>query len=196
MGYHIRTGLVEEHESTLDMIYGAIVKGEALRFDCRMPEDINKMKYQFNRVLKATDVLITECGGRFKGIRQRVKVKEDWKNMAVVIEPVTAQTAGITAVRPAEPNEYDAVERLKQFTGSMDLIRFTPSESFDLAEWQLAIKEIGFDLVANPDEPGWIGGISEYGKAEYAVARTTKAKPTGFDMLKSFQSSGDMSQEP
>lgn len=176
----------------MDMIYGAIVKGEALRFDCRRPEDINKMKYQFNRVLKATDILIEECEGRFKGMRARVKVKEDWKNMAIVIEPVTAQTAGITAITPAEPNEYDAVERLKQFTGNMDLIRFTPSESFDLAEWQLAIKEIGFDLVADPDEPGWIGGINEYGKAEYAVARTTKKVPSGFDMLKSFQSSGDI----
>lgn len=110
--------------------------------------------------------------------------------MAIVIEPSVAQTAGITAVTPAQPNQYDAVERLKQFTGNMDLIRFTPTESFDLEEWQLAINEIGFDLVADPDKPGWIGGINEYGKAEFAIARTTKATPTGFDLLGSFDTPG------
>lgn len=196
MGYHIRTGLVEEHKSTLDMVYAALEKGEALRFDCRRPEDMNRTKYQFNRVLKATDVLITECGGKFKGMRARVKVKEDWKNMAIVIEPATAQTAGITSIQPAEPNEYDAIEKLKQFEGNMDLVRFTPTEAFDLTEWQLALNEIGFDLVADPDQPGWIGEVSEYGKAQYAVARSTKKVPSGFDMLKSFQSSGDFVQEP
>lgn len=192
MGYHIRTGLVTEHESTLNMVYAAIVKGEALRFDCGRPEDMNRMKYQFNRVLKATDVLVTECDGKFKGMRARVRVKEDWKNMAIVIEPSVAQTAGITSIMPAEPNEYDAVEKLKQFEGNMDLVRFTPTSSFDLAEWQLALNEIGFDLVADPDSPGWIGEVDDYGKAKYAVARTTKKIPSGFDMLKSFQSSGDI----
>lgn len=190
MGYHIRTGLVTEHESTLDMIARSVLKGEALRFDCGRPEDMNRMKYQFNRVLKATTVLITECDGRFVGLRKQVKVVEDWKHMAIVIEPSIAQTAGITAVMPAQPNQYDAVERLKQFEGNMDLIRFTPTESFDLMEWQLAINEIGFDLVADPDAPGWIGGVNEYGQAEYAVARTTKTKPTGFDLLSSFGATG------
>ncbi len=194
MGYHIRTGLVKEHESTLDMILRSISQGEALRFDCGRPEEMNRMKYQFNRVLKATEVLINECDGRFKGIRQRVKVCEDWKNMAIVIEPSSAQAAGITSITPAEPNEYDAIEKLKQFEGNMDLVRFTPTSSFDLAEWQLALNDIGFDLVADPDEPGWIGEVDEHGKAKFAVARTTKKVRTGFDMLK--ESLGDIQSEP
>jgi len=189
MGYHIRTGLVTEHESTLDMIYASIVKGEALKFNCGRPEEMNRMKYQFNRVLKATDILITECDGRFKGLRQRVRVCEDWKYMAIVIEPSAGR--GIVTITSAEPNEYEAIDKLKQFEGNMDLIRFTPTASFDLAEWQLALNDIGFDLVANPDEPGWIGGVNDFGKAEYAVARTTKKKVrSGFDLI------GDMSPDP
>ena len=75
MGYHIRTGLVEEHESTLDMIRATIEKGQPLRFDCTTPEHLNRLKYQFNRILRATTVLIEECNGAFVGLRDRVKVR-------------------------------------------------------------------------------------------------------------------------
>lgn len=175
------------------MIHKAVTKGEAIRFDCARPEQMNRMKYQFNRILKATTVLISECGGEFVGLRGKVKVCEDWKHMAIVLEPATPSE--LITILPALPNEYDAIEKLGQFEGIMDLVKFTPTASFDLAEWQLALNEIGFDLMANPDEPGWIGEEYTDGSVEYAVARTTKKQPTGFNMLTAYGRSGDIQPE-
>ena len=194
MGYHIRTGLVEEFKTTLEMIASTIDKGEAIRFDCPNPEQMNKLKYQLNRILRASSVLKDECNGDFNGLREMVQVCEDWKIMAIVVKPVHGPL-DLRSLKPAKANEYDTIDRLKQFEGIMDLVRFTPTAEFDLAEWQLALNEIGFDLMANPDEPGWIGDEYDDGSMEYAVARNTSKKPTGFSMLKSFESSGDINQE-
>lgn len=191
MGYHIRTGLVKEHDSTLAMILAAVNRDTSLRFDCTTPEHMNKLKYQFNRVLRATSVLIHECSGVYVGLRGRVKVSEDWAGMAIVIKPVIAQIGDtLSTIQPAQPNEYDAIERLKQFQGSMDLIRFTPTDEWDIDEWRLAIQSIGFDLMPNPDEPGWIGGEKEDGTLEYAVNRISKQAPSGFDLLGAFEKEG------
>ena len=113
--------------------------------------------------------------------------------MAIIIEPAVASE--LINIMPAQPNEYDAIEKLKQFDGLMDLLRFTPTSSFDLAEWQLALNEIGFDLMANPDQPGWIGEEYVDGSVEYAVSRTTKQAPSGFDMLTTYGQSGDIQPE-
>lgn len=185
MGYHIRTGLVEDHASTLDMILASISRGESLRYDCHIPDKMNRLKYQFNRILRATTVLTSECQGRFIGLRQQVKVREDWKNMAIIIEP-SDTPAGLMTITPAQANQFDAVERLKQFDGSMDIIHFTPTPDWDIAEFRIALQTIGFDLVPNPDEPGWIEDHkgSLFG---FAVARTEKPVPSGFDLLSEFE---------
>jgi len=176
------------------MIATAIDKGESIRFDCPNPEQMNKLKYQLNRILRASSVLKDECNGEFDGLREMVKVCEDWKIMAIIVKPVHGPL-DLRSLKPAQPNEYDAIERLKQFEGTMDLIKFMPTSEFDLAEWQLALNEIGFDLMADPDEPGWIGDEYTDGSVEYAVARNARKQATGFGMLKSFEASGDMIPE-
>ena len=184
MGYHIRTGLVEDHASTLDMILTSVSRGESLRYDCQIPDKMNRLKYQFNRILRATTVLTAECSGRFIGLRQRVKVREDWKNMAIVIEPSDVPE-GILTIMPAQANQFDAINRLKQFDGSMDIIHFTPTSDWGIEEFRLALQEIGFDLVPNPDEPGWIED-HKGSLLGFAVARTEKAPVSGFDLLSEY----------
>lgn len=186
MGYHIRTGLVEDHAAILDTILSAVNRGESLRYDCRKPEAMNKLKYSFNRILRASTILRNECNGNFFGLRGRVRVREDWKNMAIIIEPVIP-TGTLGALVPAQFSEHDAIEKLQQFDGRMDLVKFMPSPSFALDEWRVELKRIGFDLMLDPDEPdAWIGGEREGGELEYAVARVIKKTPTGFDMLSAF----------
>ena len=184
MGYHIRTGLVEDHASTLDMILASISRGESLRYDCHVPNMMNRRKYQFNRILKAASVLTTECQGRFIGLRRSVKVREDWKNMAIIIEPSNTPEA-LTSIMPAQANQFDAIDRLKQFDGSMDIIHFTPTSDWGIEEFRLALQEIGFDLVPNPDEPGWIED-HKGSLLGFAVARTEKAPVSGFDLLSEY----------
>jgi len=191
MGYHIRTGLVEEHESTLGMIQKAISEGKSLRFDCTAPEDMNRMKYSFNRILKATDILIRECGGTFTGLRALVKVREDWKRMAIVIE-ANVPHKRLTDIKPAQLNERDIIESLKQFQGQMDLIRFTPSFSFDLDTWITELTKVGFELIPDPDDPdAYVGGQREDGDYEYGVARIEEKIASGFDMLTTFGQDGE-----
>lgn len=196
MGYNIREGVVEQHAEHLEAILQGVSKNHAISFNCDKLSSMNKMKYQFLRILKATDMLPNECGGRYHGLRAQVRVREDWQNRAVVIEPVHVpyRQGGVSAgIIPAVPNEHDMIEKLKQFEGQMDLVHFTPTETFNLDIWQLKLKTIGFDLVADPDAPGWIGEVKEDGSAEYAVARMKDSKPTGFSML-DYQPSGDMSK--
>ena len=187
MGYHIRTGLVKDHESTLIMILEAADAGKSLRYDCKRPEDLNRLKYQFNRILKATSVLINECGGIYVGLRNRVKVREDWKHLAIIIEPAIP-TGTLNTLIPTQPNEHDAIERLKQFEGQMDLVSFTPSYSFVLNDWITELTKIGFELMPDPDNPSdFIGGRQDNGDLQYGVARIAKKTPTGFDMLSAFE---------
>ncbi len=191
MGYHIRTGLVEEHESTLGMIQKAIGEGKSLRFDCEAPEDMNRMKYSFNRILKATDILIRECGGNFTGLRALVKVREDWKRMAIIVE-ANVPHKGLTAIQPAQPNEKDIIESLKQFQGQMDLIRFTPSYTFVFNDWVTELTKIGFELIPDPDNPDdFVGGQREDSDYEYGVARIEEKIVSGFDMLTAFGQDGE-----
>jgi hypothetical protein len=196
MGYNIREGVVEQHAEHLETILQGLSKNQAISFDCTHLADMNKMKYQFLRILKATDMLPHECGGRYHGLRAQVRVREDWRNMAVVIEPVHVpyRVDGILSSIPSMPNEHDVLEQLKQFEGQMDLVHFTPTSTFNVNTWQVQLLRIGFDLVADPDAAGWIGGVNDEGnKAEYAVARVKDSKPTGFGLL-NYNPSGDMSE--
>lgn len=193
MGYHIRTGLVEENKEILDLIRLSVKNGIRLRYDCKVPEHMTKLKYQFNRLLRATSILTRECEGNFVGLRAKVQVREDWGALAIIIQPATNGPVNLSTLVPVKPNEHDALETLKQFEGQMDLVRFTPSPSFDLELWRTALMSIGFDLMPNPDEPGeWIGGALEDGDHEYAVARVEEKRASGFGLLDAFDGSGDM----
>ncbi len=194
MGYNISEGCVEQHAEHLESILQGVSKNHAISFNCEKLSSMNKMKYQFLRILKATDMLPNECGGRYHGLRAQVRVREDWQNRAVVIEPIHVpyrQGGPSAGVIPAVPNEHDMIEKLKQFEGQMELVTFTPTETFNLEIWQLKLKTIGFDLVADPDQPGWIGEEKPDGTHQYAVARMAESKPSGFDML-TYDPTGDM----
>lgn len=198
MGYNISEGCVEQHAEHLESILQGVSKNHAISFNCDKLKDMNKMKYQFLRILKATDMLPNECGGRYHGLRAQVRVREDWQNRAVVIEPVHVpyRQGGVSAgIIPAVPNEHDMIEKLKQFEGQMELVTFVPTETFSLEIWQLKLKTIGFDLVADPDQPGWIGEEKEDGSLQYAVARMSDSKPSGFGLL-NYNPSGDIQSGP
>ncbi len=187
MGYHIRTGLVEEHAGILKAIKTSIERGESLRYDCAQPEELNSRKYEFNRILKATSVLTHECNGSFVGLRGKVRIRTDWKNLALIIEPTTP-TGTLNTLIPIKNNEQDVLERLKQFEGKMDLIRFTPSLGFDLETWRSNLLDIGFDLMPDPETlTEWIGGPRDNGDFEYAVSRIEEKTPSGFDLLSAFE---------
>lgn len=185
MGYNIRTGLVEEHREFLQTISDNISRGESVRYRVAKVEQLNSMRYQLYRLLKATTVLINECGGAFVGLRQRVKIREDYTGgISLVVEPAKP-VASIASILPSNADENDTLERLKQFEGEMDLVRFTPSYTFDLEEWRHKLQMIGFDLMPDPDKPDeWIGGAISNGDMDFAVARTKPKTPTGFDLLK------------
>lgn len=184
MGYHIRTGLVEDHSTTLDMILAAANQGKSLRFDCHKPEQMSQLKYKFNRILRATTVLIHEADGVYVGLRTRVRVREDWANFAIIIEPAVPSSLNLSTILPTKPNEHDALERLRQFEGQMDLVRFTPSPTFNVENWVASLEKIGFELMKDPDKPGeYIGGAREDGDIDFAVARVVKRKVSGFDLI-------------
>ena len=197
MGYNIRSGLVEKHAKILQQIYITVaIGGEDLRFDCSGPDDMSAQRYQLLRVLRASRLLKAECNGLFADLHSRVKICEDWDLMAVIIKPVTAHRT-TTTLTPYQENEHDVLERLKQFEGQMDLVRFLPTPEFSAETWQVALQTVGFDLVSNPDNPGsWIGEpVGDDGEVDYAVARMTSKAPSGFALLSAFEKPGDMSSD-
>jgi hypothetical protein len=197
MGYNIRTGLVKKHAKLLQRILVVVAAGgENLRFDCSGPDDMSAQRYQLLRILRATALLKDECDGIFTDLHSRVKVCEDWGLMAVILKPVVEHHTTAT-LTPYRDNEHDILERLKQFEGQMDLVRFTPTPEFSAETWQITLQTIGFDLVEDPDNPGsWIGGpVGDEGEVDYAVARTADKAPSGFALLSAFESPGDMSQD-
>jgi hypothetical protein len=197
MGYNIREGCVEQHKEHLELIYQAALSNKPIMFKCARLEDMNRMKYQFNKILKATDMLPHECEGRYTGLRQQVRVKEDWETPAVVIQPIHSFRGNsvLTGIAPAEPNEHDAIEKLKLFEGPNTLVKFKPSPQFNLDIWQLKLNTIGFDLMRDVDKPGeWIGSIDEKGHAAYAVTRKVDDRPSGFGLL-DYNPSGNIQSE-
>ena len=145
MGYYIREGLVEEHTTTLDMILDAIRKGKTISFPCKKHSDMSKMKYQFNKILRAAQVLPSEAGGRFVDLRTRVQVCEDWDTLRIVIKPKVGSSLIINA-SPAVPDEGDMLTMLEDFDGTMALLEFTPSNAYSLDGFKAQIEARGFEL--------------------------------------------------
>ncbi len=182
MGYYIREGLVEEHRATLDMIHAAVVRGEAISFRCAHPKEMSRMKYQFNRVLRAAQILTKEAGGRFTNLRLRVEVREDWEKMRIVIKPKRTGSTLITEIKPSMPDEKDVLIMIEAFDGEQPWLEFTPSSDYDFDGFKAQVEARGFDLNTHIETGAVV--IIEGNNGKLTMAATRKKRVSSSSMLR------------
>lgn len=183
MGYHIREGLVNENIATLDLMQEAVTANKGVKFRCRQPSDMGKMKYQFNRLLRAAQILKEEGGGQFVNLRNRVEIKEDWDSMCIVIQPKTGISL-LRSIEPLQPNEDDWLEGLKGFQGNMYGLAFKPTSQFNFTVLALKAEELGFTCYREDGEPMIVEQENEPGIFLLPAIRMKEEKKNIFDLLK------------
>ena len=162
MSYGIRPGLVEENKGILELIYQALRSGQPTRLACD-PREGDQALTKLRRILRATELLYDEAGGRYLNLGPQVRLKLEITRVSagppfatIVVSPRDATSVG--AWQPAdEVSELDAqTASLALLSGASTIIRFTHAVPAGLEDrlvllgWQEASRE------TFPDGSTWI----------------------------------------
>jgi hypothetical protein len=173
VGYNTSPKLVEQNETLLDSILTAVNAGQEKRFTVRAPANISAEQYRLRRVLAACDAHKLACNGKFAGLGQRVSLRIDHELDQLVVRP-----AGGVSIEEFRPSEKDAIDFLIDAKGSLVMIEFYPSPSFDRERLHAEGLRNGWAIVLATED------IAEDGKRTYAAERVEEvAKPSGFAAL-------------
>lgn len=166
MGYNVREGLVEKNQDILEVIAQVDKTGQAVSLQYA-PGDLSKEAYHIRRVLKATELLREECGGKFVDLGLRISLRMDYKRSAITVTPKDAQPE-----RPQpkiiRETETEALQKLLEYKGSLQILEFYPSEEYSEEAFSERLEAVGWSLIPNTQ------AVSEDGRLKVTVERSTE----------------------
>lgn len=162
MGYHAKPELVEEWREQLEAARVAVETGEPVTLKTNDP---SRDQYRFRRALKATELFRTECGGRFAGLGALVTLRAVAGGLEIV-----PKASGKQALTSERPTEFDAIEKLKNYSGSGPIVEFWPSDMFDEESFKADVQALGYEMVTLQE------GLEDDGALRVGALRKEKKK--------------------
>ncbi len=189
MGYNTRPEMVEANAAILRQIKERLGVGQELHLRIAAEQNISTEQYRLRRVLAATDRHPEVMGGEFCRLGSLTTVSIDMASRSVVVKPRGGAIALNFEV--ARFSEADALRTAATYSGSMLVLEFHPSGTFDLDGFTSDLAELGFRLVPETMTQDVGGQIS------YAAERleSKSALPEGFEALEEYKSPPAEAQE-
>jgi len=170
MGYSTNPRLVVENEDLLEEILQQVVKKDS-PLKIAGGDNVSSKQYQLRRILAATDRHPKALEGRYAGLGTLVTLRV--RGTSIYIEKKIGASFTLS-----QPDEEDAIEKLKTYRGDLDVMEFKPSGSFNEAALTGRLLEEGWRL-----HPTTRIELDD-GRVSYAVERITENSPKGFDILR------------
>ena len=146
MGYHPNRGLLHANEELLAICLQVVMSKEKQPIAAASPSDLSSLHYTLNRVLNSADVFTDFQGGKYKGLRAIIKLKQVNNPPGIEVQP---RAADFKVVRKSWK---DALAELREdLTSTIKMIEFYPSPDFDPSD-DNHVKQFALQLL----EAGWV----------------------------------------
>jgi hypothetical protein len=171
MGYNLRRAHVTDNLDILDSILLAVNAGQEAVITAS-PDDLSQMHYHLNVVLKAAETFVDIENGKYRSLREAVKLRPIAQRGGVVVQPKS--TAKVIISQTKEQDELDMLAMLANYQGSLPQVIFRPSETYTEELFRKGVEALGYSY----------DGSQELGDGRVAAAVERKEKEaTGFDLL-------------
>lgn len=179
MGYGITPGMVESSVDILEIIKANMEKGEPTIFEIKDLSSISREQYRLRRLLKATEILLSEGGGRYAGMGRLVVVRVRAEESKIIVEPKVGSAVtgvGSISIKPRRVNEHDIISSMGQRKGTLTMLEFYPTDVFVEGDFARELERMKWRLHLTTREE------LEGGKLKYAAERMEEQR-SGFGMI-------------
>jgi hypothetical protein len=161
VGYSLTPEVVTENKDLIAKILNDLRAGRETAFPEVPGLSLSKMQYHISRVLKAAELY--GDSEEVRGLRSSVKVSLDTTTRSVILHKKLSATTKEFFSVPATSlqSEYDMIERLDTYKGTMMLAEFKPTPDFDEEEFVALVAEKGW-TVHTQTRREIVGGLLSY----------------------------------
>lgn len=177
MGYSISPMIVQENQELLALLQKNLREGKTTVIP-EVPGELSLSAtyYHVHRVLAAAKAYGESESVR--ALRDSLRVRQDLERKAVVVERKKSKAIAMDSVVTADLlDENAAVAALASYPGTMTLLEFRPSPSFNESDLAASLARAGWTLYPSTKKD-LAGGV-----IAYAVEKVADKKPSGFDIL-------------